>query len=155
MVSRFLCAISHRATCHHSINIGQLSRRQKSSCTPSVRAGWSSCPFQLIWTAQHIPGGKWCDLIRCVFFPYYSKIEALLVVLCCFVCLVAVPTTVNRSYRAQSETRAWDSCAYWADYQSYRTTGSVQQEQESGLLLTDPGERHTPWHGVGVRDRIV
>lgn len=29
------------------------------------------------------------------------------------------------------------SCAYWADNQSYRTTGSVQQEQESSPLLSE------------------
>lgn len=28
------------------------------------------------------------------------------------------------------------SCAYWADNQSYRTTGSVQQEQESSPLIS-------------------
>lgn len=30
------------------------------------------------------------------------------------------------------------SCAYWADNQSYRTTGSVQQEQESSPFITEP-----------------
>lgn len=37
-----------------------------------------------------------------------------------------------------------DFCAYWADNQSYRITGSVQQEQESSPLTTraEPNGRH-------------
>lgn len=34
------------------------------------------------------------------------------------------------------------SCAYWADNQSYRTTGSVQQEQESSPLSTETRSKH-------------
>lgn len=37
-------------------------------------------------------------------------------------------------HEKEREIRGSASCAYWADNQSYRTTGSVQQEQESGPL---------------------
>lgn len=40
------------------------------------------------------------------------------------------------------------SCAYWADNQSYRITGSVQQEQESGPLTTEPQHTGTALKGL-------
>lgn len=44
------------------------------------------------------------------------------------------------------------SCAYWADMQLYRTTGSVQQEQESSPLTSKA--EHTGGRTVGTTNNL-